>query len=241
MSEYYQYHLIVHSRWRLISFFTILFCGGVFVMDKLSLDAKMLMTILLMAWLILSFSISYWLSRGKLRLVLSEEGIKCFWERRFFLSFSKGWYAMWKQTKSYFMYGDRGWDCFALNFTNGYCFRFRRINFLRLKDDYEKFESNFGKNANELMKRADENSIGLRRCVDIFECEEYDEKALKRRKTICLITMVLLSLIVLACLIDAIVNSSFDKVLAVIVMAFVLVELFYTYFYALNHHERGKK
>ena len=240
MSKTYEYRIIVHSRWRFIVYFSFLFCGIGFALLKLFPDHDKLLAYMSMVWMAVSLIISYWLSRGKIRIVLSEEGIKCYWERRFSLSFAKGWYASWRLIKSYFMYGDRSFDSFVLNFTNGYCFKFHRFNVLRIKDDCEKFMSDFEEKANELLKQTDENSLGLKKCADIFECEEYDEKAIKRRKIICVMAVAILLLAVLFCLADAIVHGSFVRLIESIGWGVVIAIIFFYDYLPLKNHKMGK-
>lgn len=242
MSKTYQYRIIVHSRWRFIVYFSLLFCGIGIALLKLLPDHDKLLAYMSMVWMAVSLFVSYWLSRGKIRIVLSEAGIKCYWERRFSLSFAKGWYASWRSVKSYFMYGDRSFDCFVLNFTNGHRFKFHRINIFPIKkDDYKKFTSNFGEKANELMKLSDENSTGLRKCADIYECEEFDDKAIKRRKNICVTTAAFLLLVVLAILVDAIARHSFEDFFMSIYLGVSLAGVFYLEYSALNTHKGEKK
>lgn len=241
MSKTYEYLIIVHSRWRLIVCFSLLLCGIGAAMFELFQNHDKLIVCTSIIWIAISFFVSYWLSRGKIRIVLSEEGIKCNWERRFFLSFAKGWYASWRLIKSYFMYGDRSFDSFVLNFTNGCCFKFQRFNVFHIKDDYKKFISDFGEKANELMKQTDENSLGLKQCVDIFECEEYDEKALKRRRIICILSGIFLLLVDLLCLTDAIIHGSLASILVSIGWGVVLTAIFFYEYSALSNHNCRKK
>ncbi len=85
------------------------------------------------------------LSRGKIKVELTEQVFRTVWIKRFFLSNESNVEFSWNRIIDYVNQEDRGLDSFRLTLTNNQQFKFYRYTYYPQKDDFDKFLSQFPK------------------------------------------------------------------------------------------------
>ncbi len=99
-----------------------------------------------MAYLLLLFSTVgpvAILSRGKIRIELTEQAFRAIWTKRFILSKETDVELSWYSIIDYVYQEDRGLDSFKLTLTEGRQFEFYRYTYYPWNDDFEDFVKEF--------------------------------------------------------------------------------------------------
>ncbi|MBK6265351.1 hypothetical protein JKA74_09900 [Marivirga sp. S37H4] len=85
------------------------------------------------------------LSRGRIRIDLTEEAFRFIWIKRFFLSKESNIELGWDRIIDYVNQEDRGLDSFRLTITNNQQLKFYRYTYFPQTDDFDKFLTQFPK------------------------------------------------------------------------------------------------
>jgi hypothetical protein len=85
------------------------------------------------------------LSRGQIKIELTEDALRTKWIKRFFLSKEKDVELSWNRIIDYVHQDDRGLDSFQLTLTKSQQYKFYRYTYYPQKDDYDKFLTQFPK------------------------------------------------------------------------------------------------
>lgn len=108
--------------------------------EILSVISSVIFVLLMILGMYFNFK---YLSTGKIRISIQEDGIRYLWIKRFFLSKEDNILINWEQIVSYLFEEDRGLQSFELDLTNGLRYKINRINHFPFNDDYKKFKHQF--------------------------------------------------------------------------------------------------
>lgn len=98
---------------------------------------------------LISSYIAHLITLAKARVVLTSEGIKHIWERRFIFSYEKNFIIPWDLVDNYVFHQDRAFDSFTINLTNKRRYKVTRLSVLPIKDDFYNLVNDFPKLADE--------------------------------------------------------------------------------------------
>lgn len=160
------YDIVVHSRpvfyVVMLLGITGLLAGSAFFRDSLfSPNMEWYLFLVLYAVVLVgSFLAAYWLAHGKIRLILTPEGIRQTWLKPFLFQRAENFRIPWSEVESYeiclhheYRMNNAGamMDAFYLLLSGKRRYRFLRIHsFFALKDDWTPFITEFEKVANSL-------------------------------------------------------------------------------------------
>ena len=134
------YYVNINSNWRAIPVAAIFFGISIYLMNRIPSDWPELLNFVAIAILFFSPIIPVTiLSRGKIRIELTEYAFRTIWIKRFFLSKEPDVELHWNRVIDYVNQEDRGLDSFRLTLTNNQQFKFYRYTFFPQRDDFEKF------------------------------------------------------------------------------------------------------
>jgi hypothetical protein len=149
-----EYNVKVQSVSRFIIALIILFPGLLTLTTKIqrSINNEILNFLFIIIVLAFSLVASYYLSTGKIKIILTEEAIKHIWTRRFILSFSKNFKIPWNMVESYEFHEDRTFDSYFINLNIKRRYRINQINLFPIKDDFKKLIREFPMVANKIRR-----------------------------------------------------------------------------------------
>lgn len=134
------YYININSNWRAIPVAMIFFGISIYLMTLIPSDWPELLNFAAIAILFFSpiFPVTI-LSRGKIRIELTEDTFRTIWIKRFFLSNEPDVELSWNRVIDYVNQEDRGLDSFRLTLTDNQQFKFYRYTYFPQKDDFDKF------------------------------------------------------------------------------------------------------
>jgi hypothetical protein len=136
------YEININSNWRAIPVAIVFFGLSIYLMTLIPRDWPDLVNFGTIAVLFFSPIIPVTiLSRGKIRIELTEEAFRTIWVKRFFLSNEPNVELSWNRIIDYVNQEDRGLDSFRLTLTNNQQYKFFRYTYFPQKDDFNKFLS----------------------------------------------------------------------------------------------------
>ena len=134
------YEININSNWRAIPVAAVFFALSVYLMGLIPRDWPSILHFGTIAILFLFPIIpATLLSRGKIRIELTEDAFRTIWVKRFFLSNERNVELNWNRIIDYVNQEDRGLDSFRLTLTNNQQFKFYRYTYFPQKDDFDKF------------------------------------------------------------------------------------------------------
>lgn len=110
------------------------------------------------------------LSRGKIKIELTDEAFRTIWVKRFFLSRESNIELGWDRIINYVNQEDRGLDSFRLTLTNNQQFKFYRYTYFPQKDDFQKFLTQFPKFINSI---SHSNSVAIEKGKTDFQTKSF--------------------------------------------------------------------
>ncbi|MEP0365766.1 MAG: hypothetical protein ABJD58_02300 [Cyclobacteriaceae bacterium] len=136
------FEININSNWRAIPVAAVFFALSLYLMDLIPRDWPSFLNFGTIAILFLFPIIpATLLSRGKIRIELTEDAFRTIWVKRFFLSSERNTELSWNRIIDYVIQEDRGLDSFRLTLTNNQQFKFYRYTCFPQKDDFDKFLS----------------------------------------------------------------------------------------------------
>lgn len=149
-----EYNIKVHSISRVLIAMMIIFLSSVtLILDNLPRTENEIISIIqFLAVFLPSFYFAHLIGMAKVKILFTEEGIVHIWERRFVFSWTKNFKIPWSVVDNYVFQEDRTFDSFIINFTNKKRYKINRLNVIPIKDDFEKFITEFPKLSNEYKK-----------------------------------------------------------------------------------------
>jgi hypothetical protein len=146
-----EFKIIAHSIVRFVFVITLLLCSvGFLAKSYLPPPESKMITILQFAIVfILTTYFTHLITLAKARVILTEEGIKHIWERRFILSWEKNFIIPWNLVENYVFHQDRTFDSFIINLKNKRRYKINRLNIFPIRDDFYELVNNFPRLADE--------------------------------------------------------------------------------------------
>lgn len=145
------YNLKIHSKSRfIISLILIINLLSILALNYLpETDNEVLFFLKFVLILLIAFYCAYQIALGVVKLTFTSEGIEHIWTRRYLFSNQNGVKISWNLVESYIFDNDTSFDTFKINLVNNTRYKLSRINFIKIKDDFEKLKRDFPKLANE--------------------------------------------------------------------------------------------
>lgn len=155
-----EYRIKVHSIVRfIIAVIGILISSIILILDNLPQpDSKILSFIQFIAVFMTSVYLAHLIGMGKAKVVFTQEGIQHIWERRFILSWERNFKIPWNLVDNYVFQEDRTFDSFIINLTNKTRYKVNRLNFLPIKDDFNRLVKDFPRLSNDYKKGLEPDS-----------------------------------------------------------------------------------
>jgi hypothetical protein len=171
-----EYRIIIHSITRFILAMTVILCSSFFLIKEYTprIDSKFIFFLQFLAIFFSSIYLSHLLAMSKVKVLLSEEGFFHIWERRFILSWEKNLKIMWAEIDNYVFQEDRTNDSFIINLSTKRKYKIDRLNFLPLKDDFNKLLKDFPRLSNEFKEgRVSNYNVTIKEGKTIYESKSF--------------------------------------------------------------------
>jgi hypothetical protein len=130
---------------------TVLLCSvGFLAKNYLSLsENKLIFFAQFVVVLIPIVHLTHLITLAKARVILTTDGVKHIWVRRFMLNWEKNFIIPWDIVDDYVFHEDRTFDSFIINMKNKRRYKLNRFNVFPIKDDFYKLVNDFPRLADE--------------------------------------------------------------------------------------------
>ena len=155
-----EYQIKIYSISRFIIAMIVVLCSlSILMVDYLPKPENEIISILqFISILLISFYLANLIGRAKAKVIFTNEGIAHVWIRRFFLSWERNLKIPWDLVDNYVFQEDRNFDSLIINLTNKTRYKINRLNFLPIKDDFNRLVKDFPRLSNDYKNGLDSDS-----------------------------------------------------------------------------------